>query len=284
MMDTTPGLRSVVITGASSGIGQACALRLHRSGFRVFAGVRTEANAQAISQQASERLHPLFLDVTIPESIAAAQRTVQEAVQSGTLHGLVNNAGIPLGGPLEFLALDDIRRQFEVNLFGAIAVTQAFLPLLRRSEGRIVNISSSGGLLALPFLGPYAASKFALEAISDSLRVELRPWDISVSVVEPGAIATPIWEKGTSTARQALQAMPPAALDLYAPALSILQGIREHGLQPEEVAKRVEHALTAPRPRARYRVGWNATVFSLIRHLPARLRDGLIAQRLPRYG
>lgn len=192
-MNTPPGIRSVVITGASSGIGQACALRLHQSGFHVFAGVRAKADAQTIRLRGEQRLQPLFLDVTISESIAAARETVEASVHPGGLSGLVNNAGIPLGGPLEFLDLDDIRCQFDVNFFGAISVTQAFLPLLRRARGRIVNMSSSGGLLALPFMGPYAASKFAMEAISDSLRVELKPWGISVSVVEPGAIATPIW-------------------------------------------------------------------------------------------
>lgn len=279
-MNTPLGIRSVVITGASSGIGQACALRLHQSGFRVFAGVRTEADAQAIRKQGEGRLQPLFLDVTISESIAAARDTVEAAVHPGGLYGLVNNAGIPLGGPLEFLDLNDIRCLFDVNLFGAISVSQALLPLLRRARGRIVNISSSGGLLALPFMGPYAASKFAMEAISDSLRVELRPWGIAVSVVEPGAIATPIWEKGACTARHALKAMPPVALELYAPALSILENIQVHGLPPTEVAKRVEHALTARRPRARYPVGQNARIFALIRHLPVRLRDRLIARYL----
>jgi NAD(P)-dependent dehydrogenase (short-subunit alcohol dehydrogenase family) len=286
IMNREPGQRWVVITGASSGIGQACALGLHRAGFRVFAGVRTEADAQAVRQHGSEGLQPLFLDVTVPESIAAAQEAVTTAVQPGGLYGLVNNAGYGLGGPLEFLALDDIRQQLEVNLLGAIAVTQAFLPLLRRARGRIVNMSSFGGLVAMPFFGPYSASKFALEAVSDAWRVELRPWGIAVSLVEPRVVATPIWEKGARMASQALQAMPPQMFELYGPALLILEkieGLKEHGIPPAQVSGAVEHALLAPRPRARYPVGSDARILALLRFLPVRLRDWFLAQRLPAY-
>jgi NAD(P)-dependent dehydrogenase (short-subunit alcohol dehydrogenase family) len=275
--------RSIVITGTSSGIGHACALRLDRAGLRVFAGVRQEADAEALRRQASDRLTPLFLDVTLSASIAAARQAVEAAIRPGGLHGLVNNAGIPLGGPLEFLSLDDMRQQFEVNFFGAIAVTQSFLPLLRHGRGRIVNISSSNGLLALPFLGPYAASKFALEAVSDSWRVELKPWGIAVALVEPGAVATPVWEKGVVRARHATEAMPPRAHELYGPVFGMLAGIQGHGLPPDEVARRVEHALLAPRPRARYPVGRNARLFALLRRLPVRLRDWFLARRLPTY-
>ena len=282
-MNTETDPRSVVITGASSGIGLACALRLDRAGLRVFAGVRQEADAEALRRQASDRLIPLFLDVTLPESIAAARQAVEAATGSAGLQGLVNNAGVPLGGPLEFLSLDDIRGQFEVNFFGAIAVTQAFLPLLRHGHGRIVNISSSNGLLALPFLGPYAASKFALEAVSDSWRVELNPWGIAVSLVEPGAVATPVWDKGAVRASRAFEAMPPRAHGLYGPVFGLLSGIQEHGLPPDEVAKQVERALLASRPRVRYPVGRNARLFALLRRLPVCLRDRLLAQRLPTY-
>jgi NAD(P)-dependent dehydrogenase (short-subunit alcohol dehydrogenase family) len=219
----------------------------------------------------------------LPESIAATRRAVEVAIGPGGLHGLINNAGIPLGGPLEFLPLDDMRWQFEVNFFGAIAVTQAFLPLLRRDRGRIVNISSSNGLLALPFLGPCAASKFALEAVSDSWRVELKPLGIAVALVEPGAVSTPVWEKGALRARHAFEAMPPGAHELYGPVFGMLAGIQRHGLPLDEAARRVEHALLAPRPKARYPVGRNARLFGLLRRLPVRLRDWFLVRRLPTY-
>ena len=178
---------SVIITGASSGIGEACALRLDRRGFHVFAGVRRISDGELLQQKTSDRLVPVLLDVTSQESIASAKELISAQIHPAGLFGLFNNAGIPLGGALEALDLDDFRSQMEVNLIGAIAMTQAFLPLLRKGNGRIINMSSISGLIALPFVGPYAATKFALEAISDSLRVELKPWGISVSLVEAGA-------------------------------------------------------------------------------------------------
>lgn len=280
-MHQEPHFKFVVITGASTGIGEACALRLDKIGFHVFAGVRKESDGITLKQNASDRLTPLFIDVTIPESIASARETVAAAVGSAGLFGLVNNAGIPLSGPLEFLILDDLRKQIEVNLIGAIAVTQAFLPLLRSGRGRIVNMSSISGLIAVPFVGPYAATKFALEAITDSLRVELRPWAISVSTVEPGDVATPLWGKALTAIDKAIQTSPSQAQELYGPVIALRERLKPHGIPPDRVARTVEHALLARRPKARYLVGIDARILALIRRLPVRVRDWLIAQLLP---
>jgi NAD(P)-dependent dehydrogenase (short-subunit alcohol dehydrogenase family) len=276
--------KSVVISGASSGIGEACALHLDRLGWRVFAGVRREEDGEALREKASERLSPLLLDVTESASIAKAHQTVAETVNSHGLDGLVNNAGIPLGGPLEFLPVDELRRQMEVNHLGMIAVTQAFLPLLRLTRGRIVNMSSIGGVVALPFMGPYAATKFAMEAASDAWRVELRPWGITVSLVEPGSVETPIWDKGWAGVDELFSSAPREAIELYGPAVALRERLGANTMPIEVVARAVEHALTARRPKARYLLGREARFMALLRFLPVRLRDWLIASQLPKYG
>jgi len=242
--------RAVVVTGASSGIGEACALRLASRGFRVFGGVRREQDAERLRGQGVE---PLVLDITEPDQIAAAAAGIGDE-----LYGLVNNAGVAVAAPLELVPLEELRRQLEVNVVAHVAVTQAFLPALRNARGRIVLMGSIGGKSALPFLGPYAASKFALEAIADSLRVELRPFGIGVSIVEPGSIKTPIWMKGTKRADELRARVPPERQQLYAAAVERFRKValaRGPGIGAEEVAKAVEHALTADRPRARYLVG-----------------------------
>jgi NAD(P)-dependent dehydrogenase (short-subunit alcohol dehydrogenase family) len=197
----------------------------------------------------------------------------------------VNNAGIAVSGPLEFIPLSEIRRQFEVNLFGQIAVTQALLPLLRRGKGgRIVNMSSISGRITAPLLGPYSMSKFALEAFSDALRRELEPFGILVSVVEPGAIKTPIWGKGVDSSRERIAGMPEKALELYG---SRIDGLRQRaqemgdkGAPTEEVAKAVHHALASPRPRTRYLVGRDAKITARLAWLLSdRALDGLMKRR-----
>ncbi|MGN6556503.1 MAG: SDR family NAD(P)-dependent oxidoreductase, partial [Solirubrobacterales bacterium] len=188
-------MRSVLVTGASTGIGRATALRLDGSGWRVFAGVRREEDAESLRTAASQSLVPVFLDVTEPDQIAAVAEQVGKEAEGG-LAGLVNNAGVAIPGPLETIPLEDFRRQIEVNLVAYVAVTQAMLPQIRQAEGRVVFISSIGGRIAFPFGGPYHASKFATEAIGDVFRQELRPWGLRVSIVEPGSIDTPIWERG----------------------------------------------------------------------------------------
>ena len=278
--------RTVLITGASSGIGKVCALRLDGQGVRVFAGVRSEEDGASLRREASDRLAPISLDVTVPASIEAACDTIAAAVSGEGLAGLVNNAGIYCGGPLEFTPVEEIREEFEVNFFGAISATQAFLPLLRDGGGRIVNISSISGVFALPFLGPYAASKFALEAISDSWRVELRPWGISVSVVEPGVVETPFLEKSLAILREKRGKLPPEAKELYGPVFGFSERNKHkhHAIPAERVAKAVEHALFSRRPKLRYLVGAEAKSVPVFRAMPARLRDWLIAKHLPKYG
>jgi len=280
--------RAILVTGASTGIGAACALGLDRLGMRVFAGVRRAADGAALQREASPRLTAVAIDVTDAGSIAGAARTITAVMGDAGLAGLVNNAGIAVPGPLEFLPLADLRRQLEINVVGQIAVTQAMLPLLRAARGRIVNMGSIGGRMATPFVGAYAASKFALEALTDALRVELRPWRIGVSIIEPGAIATPIWQKSAREGERLRAAMPPEATRLYGQALEALRRgaarSERDAIPPDAVVAAVVHALTAPRPRTRYVIGRRAKVQAAIaRWVPDRARDRLLTRvlRLP---
>ena len=278
---------AIVITGASTGIGRACALHLDSLGFDVFAGVRREQDADALRADGSERLRPVMLDVTDADAIAAAAATVGEAVGERGLAGLVNNAGVAVASPLEFIPIAELRRQIEINVIGQVAVTQAFLSLLRKGGGRVVNIGSIGGRVALPFVGPYAASKFAMEALTDSLRRELGASGIEVSIVEPGGIATPIWERGVSTGDSLRADMPPEGEQLYGRALDAMRkaaaDIGRNGLPPQAVADVVTHALTAGRPRTRYLVGRDAKIRArLAKVLPDRLFDRMIARAIGR--
>jgi NAD(P)-dependent dehydrogenase (short-subunit alcohol dehydrogenase family) len=273
-------MRAVVITGASSGIGEACARRLAGAGFQVFAGVRNEADGERLRGNGIE---PLRIDVTDADSIAAAARQVAEAVGSAGLAGLVNNAGIAMPGPIEHQPIEDFRRQIEVNLVGQVAVTQAFLPLLRIAKGRIVNMGSIGGRVAVPLLGAYAAAKFALEGVTDSLRRELRPWGMQVAIIEPGTIATPIWDKGIDEADDVVERMGPEAAERYRGLIGVVkvasQDGAKNGLPPDAVAKAVEHALTARRPKTRYLVGREAKSRGMLaRVVPDRLMDAAIAR------
>jgi len=277
--------KTVLITGASTGIGKCCALHLDKLGFRVFAGVRKMVDGEALQQEASGLLQPILIDVTDTASINQTVGMIEASVGQAGLAGLVNNAGIVVAGPLEFLPLEHIRHQFEVNVFGQLAVMQAFLPLLRRGTGRIVNISSVSGRIALPFIGPYAASKFALEAFSDSIRLELSQWGITVSIIEPGAIKTPIWEKTIKTGSKILNSLPSKAHEFYGSAMKKLPESShqsgERGIPPEKVALAVTHALTAPTPKVRYIVGKDAyfgITFAWL--IPYRLRDWLISRTM----
>jgi NAD(P)-dependent dehydrogenase (short-subunit alcohol dehydrogenase family) len=278
-------VKSVLITGASTGIGRASALRLDADGWRVFAGVRREENAEALREVASERLVPLILDVTDSEQIAAAAERVGEDLGDAGLDGLLNNAGIGVGGVLEFVQLDDLRRQLEVNVVGQVAVTQPMLPLLRTGRGRIVLISSDNGRWAPPYMGPYAASKFALEALGDVLRVELRRSGVSVSIVEPGSIRTSIWDKGLGAIDEL--DLPEESAMLYGDVVGVLrkaveQGKR-NGIPPERVAEAIHHALTARRPKTRYRVGRDARAMIALRAvLPDRAFDSAVHRVLRR--
>jgi NAD(P)-dependent dehydrogenase (short-subunit alcohol dehydrogenase family) len=264
---------TVVITGASSGIGQACALRLAASGWHVLAGVRATKDSALLVASGDGRIEPVPLDVTDQASIAA----VAEQLADRPLGGLINNAGIALSMPLEVLPLHEFRRQLEVNLVGQVAVTQAFLENLRRGRGRIVNIGSIAGRSALPFLGAYAASKHALEAVTDALRVELRPFGIEVVIVEPGTIATPIWRKGAERFERIFPELPTNETALYRERIAAFRSAAaaagRRGEPADEVAKVVERALTARKPRTRYLVGRDARRRARVERLPDRLRD-----------
>ena len=285
MSSVSQTVRSVVITGASTGIGAACALELDRRGFRVFAGVRKAADALRLQEQASRWLAPLMIDVTDGESIAETAKTVAAALNNGSLAGLVNNAGIVVGGPLETLPLDEFRRQMEVNVVGQLAVTQSLLPLLRAGRGRIVNVGSFNGRVAVPYTGAYAASKHALEAMTDALRVELRRWGISVSIIEPGSVKTPIWSKVRSEVQRDIDAMTPDTEALYGEDMRAMHvaslRLAETGMPVQRVVEAVVHALTARRPRTRYPLGFQTRLaFIAFRFLPARARDWLICRAL----
>jgi NAD(P)-dependent dehydrogenase (short-subunit alcohol dehydrogenase family) len=295
-------VKSVLVTGASTGIGRATALRLDARGWRVFAGVRREADAAALREAGSERLAPLILDVTNAAQIAAAAERIDEAMGEAGLDGLVNNAGIAVPGPLETLPIDDFKRQIEVNLTAHVAVTQAMLPAIRKSAsavplphmgrqrhsgagggGRIVFITSIGGLMAFPMFGAYHAAKFGLEAVGDVFRQELRPWGISVSIVEPGSIATPIWERGDREVDAIAERAGDGHADLYGKAIEagreVARKTGARGIPPEKVAAKIEHALSARRPRLRYLVGADARGQAFAaRFLPARLVDWLVAR------
>jgi NAD(P)-dependent dehydrogenase (short-subunit alcohol dehydrogenase family) len=258
---------TALITGASTGIGRATALHLAAGGWTVLAGVRERAAGERLLAEAvAGQVIPLILDVTDPGQIARARALVQEETAraggacGGGLDALVNNAGIGVGGPLELLSPEDLRMQFEVNVFGQLAVTRALLPALRAARGRIVFLSSIGGLVSVPFNGPYAASKHALEALGDALRGELHSSHVHVSLIEPGSVKTPIWSKARDTA-DGLE-IPPELQHEYgrvpAAFAKVLNDTERRGVSPEQVAATIERALTARRPRARYLVGRDA--------------------------
>lgn len=265
---------AVVVTGASSGIGLDAVELLAREGFVAFAGVRNDADAARV-----EALHPnvraVRLDVTDRAAIDAAAATV--AASGLPLRGVVNNAGVAIAGPLEFLPVDELRRQFEINVFGAVAVSQAFLPQLRLSRGRLVFVGSISGRLAIPFIAPYSASKFALRALTDALRVELRPAGIAVVLLEPSSVKTPIWQKGRDSREARVALLPAKAMEYYAPQVEAVFATTEHeeriAMPVERVSEAILHALTAPKPRRRYLLGSGARSGSIVALLPAALRE-----------
>jgi NAD(P)-dependent dehydrogenase (short-subunit alcohol dehydrogenase family) len=277
--------RAVVITGASTGIGAACALHLDRVRFAVFAGVRKPEDGVALQKAGSERLVPLELDVTDLATIRKSCAVVLDATKERGLFGLINNAGIAVVGPLEAVPISDLRQQLEVNVIGQVAVIQAFLPLIRQARGRIVNMGSIAGLSTMPLMGPYSASKFALEAITDALRLEVQQWGIHVAIVEPGAIATPIWNKSAIEAAEREAAIETELRTLYKPVVTAVRKAvgeaSKRAIPPDAVVKVVEEALTAPAPKTRYLVGTDAKFRALlVRLLPDRISDKLLTSIL----
>lgn len=277
-------MKMVVITGASSGIGRSAAEYLAGRGWTVLAGVRKPADGEALAG-ADGDIRPLILDVADEESIAAATVRVSELLEGRTLAGLVNNAGIAEMGPLAIQPMETVRKHFEVNLFGALACSQAFAPLLGMDRarqgppGRIVNITSVGGVIASPFLGAYTATKHALESVTDTLRRELMIYGIDAIAVGPGAVKTPIWDK----AEEANDGAPYPDSD-WAEAIgkfseTMLEGGRT-GLEPDTVSAVIETALSAKKPKARYApVPDKLTNWTIARRLPKRWLDKVFAGR-----
>lgn len=281
----SPFRRAVLVTGASSGIGRAIAVMLRDAGWRVFAGMRSE-RAVADMCALSEHMVPIRMDVTDVTQIEEARRAIADIVGGKGLQGLVNNAGIGVAGPLEYLPVDDFRRVMDTNVVGQVAVTQAFLPMIRVGHGRIVNIGSGQGFVALPFFSAYAASKFAMEAVTDSLRRELSSWNIPVSIVEPGTTRTPILAKGFDESAKRFAAFPPEGQTKYREMYEIVTLLAERALKkgtaPEVIAGAVRHALESPRPRLRYTVDPEARMARFLRLLPGWLEDVLVRAGMKR--
>jgi NAD(P)-dependent dehydrogenase (short-subunit alcohol dehydrogenase family) len=289
----------VLVTGASTGIGRATVARLVGQGALVWAGLRSQEDADTIEAAYPGQVTALRFDVTDEQAVASAGEKVRAA---GPLHGLVNNAGVALPAPLEFMPLAEFRRQLEINLVGQLAVTQAVLPALRAAaeagahagrdgapgspgtppSPRIVMVGSIGDRIAGPMIGAYHAAKFGLAGLTGSLRAELAPTGIEVLLVEPGAIATPIWARGAAAAEQLLSKLPAEAMQRYGPQLQASrdQAARaaSHGLRPEVVAEVIANALVARRPRPRYLVGRDARMAAVLTYLPDRLRERLLAR------
>lgn len=288
-----PGRRElIIVTGASTGIGAATARELARNGFHVLAGVRREVDAAALR---AEGIEPHILDITVASDIAAIADRVAADPQRRSLRALVNNAGIAINAPVETLPLAQWRRQFEVNLFGHIAITQALFPALLSSAGTVVNISSVGGKVVLPTYGAYAGAKFALEAVSDALRREVGGTGIKVVVVEPGAVKTEMAERGIATAEGLLADMTAAQRarygDLTEAVVAQARSFNDSGVTPEHAARIIAKAATASRPRTRYTIGRDAALLVRVNRLVSdraldrivrlNLRTGRAAARTP---
>lgn len=277
--------KAILITGTSTGIGRACTLSLDKLGFTVYAGVRKQTDGDSLKREASERLRPILLDVTDTSSIAGAADTISEET-GGKLYGLVNNAGIGRGGALEVTPVEEIKKVMDVNVIGLMAVTKAVIPLLRKAKGRIINIGSTSSYLAIPGASVYAASKFAVRALTDSLRLELKRFGISVILISPGAIETSIWEKGIAYRKELHKNIEPEITELY----KVLKkfGDRMYNelkrIPAEEVANKVAHALTSKKPKCFYIVGNDAKGAAKVAKLPRRLRDWLIYTRMQKMG
>lgn len=269
--------RAVLVTGASSGIGAASALALAERGFTVFAGVRRRSDGAGLAPS-RERIRTLELDVTDAAQIESATRSI--AACALPLHAVVNNAGIAVPGPLEMLRLEEIRHQYEVNVFGALAVTKAFLEPLRAAHGRVIFVGSIGGRLSVPALAAYNSSKAALRFLADALRMELKSSGIEVALVEPGGVKTPIWSKGRAWKDELLaRAGTEAATRYHAMTerlVKISSSEERNGLAPEVVADVVLHAVCAHKPRARYVLGRRARIQAIVSLLPAELREAIV--------
>lgn len=275
-------MQAVVITGASSGIGYDATLYLTEQGFHVFAGVRKQEDADRLRE--INNVTPILIDVTDEAMIKKAALQVTDIVNEQGIAGLVNNAGIAVMSPLEFIPMGDLRQQIEINTIGQVAVTQAFLPLLRKAKGRILNISSLSGTMVFPYMGAYAASKHGLEAITDALRQELYRWGIDVISIEPGSVETPIWCKEEQSARQRVNSFPPEAEELYGTQLRQMERVinrtGHRGMPVRQISEIIYEALIVKKPKPRYFIvkrGWR---MRLLRVLPERWRDAILRRAM----
>jgi NAD(P)-dependent dehydrogenase (short-subunit alcohol dehydrogenase family) len=281
-MNSSDRRELIVVTGASTGMGAASARELARRGFHVLAGVRRDVDADALRGNGIE---PHILDITVEADVAAIAERVEHDPQRRALRALINNAGVAINAPVEALPIAQWRRQFEVNLFGQVAMIQALMPSLLRSSGTVVNISSVGGKVALPTYPAYAGSKFALEALSDSLRREVGRLGVKVVVIEPGAVKTAMAERGVATADRLKDDMTADQLSRYGSLIDAMsemaRSFDKDGVSSEHAANVIAKAATASRPRTRYTIGRDAAMLArLSRVLPDRVLDRVVRRVL----
>lgn len=278
-------IKSVLITGASSGIGKACALHLDKMGLTVYAGVRKQIDADNLKKEASGNLEAVILDVTNSQSIKDAVDYLGKET-NGNLYGLVNNAGIGRGGALEVTPMEEIRKLMDVNLFGLMAVTQSFIPMLRNSRGRIINIGSTSSYLAVPGAAAYSVFKFAVKAVTDSLRLELIPFGIKVILVSPGAVESEIWEKGTKYKEEMRKSVNPEIAELYSQLRRFGDKLNEQvkKIPAIKVAKVVHDAFNSQKPKPYYIVGKDAKGAAKAARLPKWILDWILLKRIEKLG
>jgi NAD(P)-dependent dehydrogenase (short-subunit alcohol dehydrogenase family) len=281
-------MRNILITGCSTGIGEACAHDLASRSIRVFAGVRKEEDGQRLREAARGQIEPVLLDVTDEAGVGKAAATIRQSLQElgvQGLDGLVNNAGIIVPGPWELVTTDQLRRQFEVNVFGTHRVTRHFLPLLRPVRGRVILMGSISGVVTPPFMGAYASSKHALESLADGLRVELGPWKLPVSLIEPDSVSTPIWDKMIADTFEGTEFLDEESRQVYVDQLEKVReaarAMGDTGMPVERVVRAVRHALLSRWPRPRYPVGFRTRLaIWAYANLPNRWFDWFMAQAM----
>jgi len=278
-------IKSILITGTSTGIGKACALYLDKLGFKVYAGVRKKTDGESLIKKTSENLTPIILDVTDEESISNAVNIIEKET-GGELFGLINNAGIGRSGVLEVTPVEEIRKVMDVNVIGLMAMTKAMIPMLRKNKGRIINIGSTASFLASPGASAYAASKFAVRAITDSLRLELKPFGMNVVLVAPGAVESEIWGKGKVYKNEMRKNVKPEITKLYATLIKFGENLINElkKIPADEVAKSVAYSLTSPKPKRYYLVGDDAKAGAKASKLPKVLLDWIFMKRIQKLG
>jgi short-subunit dehydrogenase len=277
--------KSVLITGSSTGIGRACALYLDKKGYKVYAGIRKESDAESLKSESSDLLTPIILEVTDIKSIENSYKLINDD-STHELFGIVNNAGIGISGVLEAISVNDIRNLMEVNVIGLMAVTKTFIPLLKSTKGRIINIGSTSSFFSSPGASAYSASKFAVRAISDSLRLELKHLDITVSLVAPGAVESEIWKKSKSYKEKVRQSVSPDILKDYSTIINFGNKLLEtvKPIPAIEVAKTVADALESSKPKRYYYVGSDCKAAVKFAKLPHSLMDSLILKKIQKFG